>query len=444
MPVNCQKLDRLELDRIKNLEKKFYSGEMIKGEEIFDSAEITKTLEKGSSLYTPSFGQANASMPSSCLFHSQILIEICPYCSCIKKPKLLKPYLDRKLVLPFLTMPLSSFPAQFSEQIVQTPYVSVFAYEFLRRSWYASSEGVKNKDIQVVCPHCFSNQRKRILRKIDKNFANAGKNKRMKEYLRKCVFPVLYPVSTLNLRMLNYLEEAVEDKNLTLIQNVGHRASLHNTLRMANILNSMPQVAEKDVHNIKSELTKLGLTKEANEIDAKENALHALGLDYDSRISVEEYLDVLMPRRDKVTTLVDSLLINKDKDKIISSINDEIWKINEELSSSKKVEMLTYTSDFVFGNSGLLFSLLVGGIIGYSSGSFLGCGIGSGLGSLSAYVGSKVMKKRLKFPKYPKRTMEWLKVKIEDPQEKILAAALSKDIRVIQIWNLKKKLKKDV
>jgi hypothetical protein len=442
LPVNFAKIDKMESDRITDIQKRFDKGEAIESAEIFQSSEINKLIQRGSTLYTSSFAQAIETMPASCLFHPRILIEICTACSCVKYPDVLKPYLDRNLVLPVLTTSLAQFPSNFAEMITQRPYISVQSYNFIRSSWYRSDWGEEKKDEEAVCPHCFSVQKNRILSKINNN-ADKTTSAYMKEYVEYCAFPILHPVSMLNFRLLNYIEEAVDNKNFSIIPNVTNYAVTCNTLRLSSMLNSMPQVASSDVINIKSELSKLDLENRSNEIDVKMNALQALGLDYNPKLSVPEYLDIILPRREKVNALVDNLLAGNNKDKVLSNINDQIWKINSELSSSKKIEMLTYSSDFVFDNAGVLFSLLVGGIIGYGYGSSIGCGVGSGLGSLGGYVGSKVAKKRLKLPKYPKKTAEWLKEKVENPQERILATALSKDIKAIQVWNIKRKLKSD-
>jgi len=169
----------------------------------------------------------------------------------------------------------------------------------------------------------------------------------------------------------------------------------------------------------------------------------ALDIDCNSRMPVEDYLDIIIPRRKKVNRLVDELISNPEKGRILSNIKDEVWKINKEVATSKAVEMLTFSTNFVSENAQILFGMLMGGLIGYSSGSFLACGLGSTAG-LGAGLVEKLVAKHgvFRISKYPRKTMEWIKEKIENPEEKLLSLMLSKDIRTIQVWALRRKLKK--
>jgi hypothetical protein len=99
-------------------------------------------------------------------------------------------------------------------------------------------------------------------------------------------------------------------------------------------------------------------------------------------------------------------------------------------------------TDFISDNVRIVTAIMLGGILGYASGSFAGCGLG-GIGGAGTGAASRFMKnKPFKTPNLPKKTRQWLASKIESPQEKLMSVMLAKDIKTIQVYQLKKKLKR--
>jgi hypothetical protein len=438
-----KRVDEKEERRIEKLAQTFESGKPITRAEVFDSEIIPKILEGKPLSFVESFHKHNIAFPLNCLLFQRILVTICPGCDCNSNPELIKPYLERKMILPILTFPLSRFETNFADLIVQYPYIGAQTFSFLRNvQVFISGEPVRG----IMCPHCFEETAERILKKMSAIQKHGKKIDSAKEALKYIAFPSLYPTRDQEAQILEEIEDAVDQKNIELLPPLVHKADIIYGLRASQIFNAIPQVAQKDLFNIAEILRKMELPLDLGDIEQtkeKKEIVKALNMDYNSEMPVENYLDIILPRREKINSLLNELISGEEKDQQLSKINDAIWKINEEISSSKAIETFTFLTNFVSDNAKILFGMMLGGLIGYSSASFAGCGLGSVGGLLSGIVGKSVSKHMsLKVPKYPKKTIEWIKKKIESPEERLLATMLSKDIKVIQTWALRKKLQK--
>lgn len=439
---NFERIDKKEKAKVEELHRIFESGKPLMPDDIFESKSITEIVEERPLSICYSFDEANATLPLNSLLFSHILVTICPKCGCVKNPELLEPYLEKELVLPILSHPLSHFSSDFANLVIQHPYIGVYTLFFLRSAMAFSSY----KGYPVLCPHCFDEYRERIFKKLSEIKGDTKKTRYAQGLLRDVTFPILAPPGQPQSEILKQIEEAIDQKNLELLGPLTHKTTVLETLRMARIFEATPQVAQRDLSNIGNTLSKMGISlapETFEQIKEKEWALKALSVDYNPKMPIEDYLDIVLPRRKKINSLVNELILNKGKEKRFSNINDEIWEINREISYSKAVETLTFLTDFVFDNAKILFGIVAGGLVGYSSGSFMGCGLGSMGGLVSGMIG-RLVSKRLDFkvPKHPKKTIEWLKEKIESPEERLLSILLSKDIKVIQTWALRRKLER--
>lgn len=444
MSKEIRRIDKREEEKCERLWQALQSGENITSLEIFESKSVANMLEEEPLSIQPSFRETSVALPMNCLLFSKILVTICPMCSCSGNPKLLRPYLEREMVLPILTFPLQHYNADFANLIIKYPYIGAETYLFVKEAHaFTSPLGRKS----YMCPHCFGEDCEKILKRLSETIRDKKKAESAIEYLKDVTFPYLTPTLDQESQILQEIQAAVDGKRLDLLYPLTRKASLLETLRMSQAFEAIPHVAHEDLSNIAETTRKIGLsldTEIAKQIAERELVVKALNIDYDPAMPLEDYLDIIVPRRKKINSLVNELILSKDRDKKLSKLNDEIWEINEEISSSKAIETLTFLTDFVSDNAKILFGMLLGGLIGYSSASFAGCGLGSSLGGLSSAAFQKVVSKYevFKIPKYPKKTLEWLKEKIEGPEERLLAMMLSKDIRVIQTWAVRKKLKK--
>jgi hypothetical protein len=436
----ARRAEQKEKKRIIELAKEFDAGKTIDSFQVFDSEIIPHILEEKPLLMLENFRNTDPSLPTNFIFYSKILVPICPDCYCNSNPELIRPYLERNLILPILADHLTTYRTDFLDLAFQYPYIGTHTFRFVRYLRCAS------KDSEGLCPRCFNKVRNGILKKLQ--VLNVGEQKRglLKRYLEEFVFPSLFPADAIETNILGQVAEVIGQKNFGLLRLLSNQAYTLYNLRNAQIFEAIPQVAQHDLSNISASLRQMNVSagsEVADNIDEKKWVAHSLNIDYTPDVPVEDYLDVILPRRKKINNLVNELISSKDKSQHLPMIQDALWKINEELSVSKTIESLTFATRFVSDNSGILFGMLMGGLIGYYSGSFAGCGLGS-IGGLASSVAGKVVLKRnaFKLPRYPKKTLEWIKEKCEGSEEKALSKILSKDIKTIQVWALKERLKK--
>ena len=432
-----ERIDKEESKRIDRAAEIFAKEERISLPEIVENETIVAELESAPRLWTSGFSEANVSFPMNSIMYSKILNAICPHCSCSKNPDLIKPYLERGVVLPVLIGPLKDYPADFASLIIQHPYIGRKTFRFLRfvRRYSSDEKG-------GLCSKCFSNTCKDILNDL----TSLPVGKTTLDLLKTAcgnTLSWLYPAQRPETRVLSSIGDCIKQKNLKFLRPLMEKAWALSNLRNSQAFRAVPQVSQSDLLNIDEVLRKNYSFTGSASVQDKELALKALNLDYDPTIPVEEYLDIVLPRKKRINCLIEEVLSSKDGQRDISRIEEEIWKINSELSSSKTIETLTFTTSFVFDNAKVISSILIGALIGYSSGSFAGCGIGGAGGLFAGEIAQRFSGRfgKFKVRKYPKKTAEWLKSKIEGPEERLLATILSKDIRAVQVWSLRRKLK---
>ena len=434
-----ERIDLEEKKRIKQAAETFHKEKRISLSEIVGNETIERELIKGPRLWASSFPEANASLPLNSLIYSKILTSICPKCTCAKNPSLIKPYLERGVILPVLLNPLRDYSAAFANLIIQYPYIGAESYRFLRFVRRECSD-VKGG----MCTNCYSKKWIRILRDLD----NLPILEKIKDPLKAGFMATsfwLYPAEEPEVSLLTSIENSVKQKeNLKTFLPLAESAWTISNLRNSQVFRAIPQVSQLDLRNIAQVLRQKYAYKGNTHIQDKELALEALNLDYNPSMPVEDYLDIVLPRKKKINSLVDEILSSKGKQADFSRIEDEIWQINKEISTSKTLETLTFTTDFVFDNTRVLSSMLIGAMIGYSSGSFAACGMGSAIGLLTGGAVQRFSGKlKFKVRNYPRKTVEWLQSRIEGTEEQLLATILSKDISTIQVWSLRKKLKNE-
>ena len=434
-----ERIDREEEQRIKDLEKKLASEGQVKSSEIFQDTTIPRILNEGPLSFVGGFQENDAAVLANSALFSKVLVTLCPQCSCNLDPQQLRPYLERGMVLPLLLTPLAKYKPKLADLVLQYPYIGWQPYEFVRVYGTFNLEGSP----PAMCTHCFDKKCNEIVKKVCSGMA-PSQAKRTKEAFNDCLFSSLSPTMELESHILQEIQDAVNRKNSKMLDLLKSKCDTIYTLRSSQVFDAVPNVDLASIANIEAISQKMGAKSNVGiiqEMQKKEWTLQELELDYSPTMPVEEYLDIVLPRKKKIASLVDAVISKKGgKHKELSDIKDELWRINQEMSESKKLETVAFLTNFVHDNAGILLQMLVGGYLGYSLGSSVGCGLG---GLAGGAVGKIIAKRKMfKTPELPKKTLEWVKEKIEDPQEKFLSIALSKDIRVIQTWNLRRKLKK--
>jgi hypothetical protein len=437
-----KRLDEEEGKRLDEAADAIESGKTVELPDIFGNEIMPKMLEEKPLLLLSSLNKTDLELPANCLTYSKVLGEVCPGCDCTKNPELIKPYLEREMVLPILLAPLAEYKSAFADLVIQYPYIGSQTLDFLRMARLLSADEGKG----ALCPTCFDERCKEILKRVSIVSKDRKLADKLKTYLDDVVFPNLSPADYNEVKILEGIADAVTQNSLTKLQPLSDQAEVLFNLRNAEIFEATPEVNHDDLLNISQALRDTDYSQNfdfSKEILGKAWMVKALRIDYDPKMPIEDYLDIIGPRRKKVNSLISQLAAEKGKNAQLSEIRNEIQKINQEISSSKAVESITFATAFVHDNASILWGMLIGGLIGYSSASFAGCGVGS-LAGVFGGIAEKIVSRKGAFsiPRYPKKTVEWLKEKIESPEERLLSILLAKDIKTIQVWNLRRRLRK--
>ena len=452
--------DKKDAKRIKDLARELFKHhKSISDSQIFNSEEIPKTLKETPISSNPSLKTALDTLPLNSLLYSKVLVRICKFC--ISDGRIIEPYLRRNTILPILNSPLSEYRTTVQELILRYPHIDFYSYQLYRDANICGHPDdpicqarTKKED---PCPIDRTNYRLRcenIIKNVNELPANQKSKDAITKYLKTKTFPSLFPVFNEEEYFLQQIEEQISNRRIDLLKPLTLKAFLLSGLKDSTLFKAIPELNQDFLQNMGNALQTLELYPElqSDNRDIMEEKIwvaNALGITYNPEMPVEQYLDIVLPRKAKINSLIERF-IKKNEDGTYKSINDEIWKINKEIATSKKIEMYDYLTTFASTNKSLITGLILGGSIGFATASLIGCGFEGAIASLSSIGGSIAGKtaarlglsQRIKAPKPPKKTIEWLKEKIETPQEKMLAAVLSKDVPLIQIWALRKKLNK--
>jgi hypothetical protein len=435
-----EKIESDEKSRLQDVLDRFVKGKTIDIFDILGNETTAKDIINGSPrLWAESFPEASSSLPMNSLLYSKILVTACPDCTCSKQPELLKPYLERGIVIPVLSEPLTEYKEDFANMVLQYPYVGNQASMLLKYVRIKSSH-----EEGGICTNCYQKKCSSIMSTLTNMTEKSAELSRVNT-LCALSFSWLYPAKKPETKLLKEIEKNISSKNYRNLVPIANKAWTLTNLRKAESFNAVPQVNYDDIKNIHLALQSEYSLRTVDSFDDKRLALMSLSLDFREGMNLEEYLDIVLPRKKRINNLLDELVISKGKARSnLSQIQSDIMKINSEINNSKKLETLTWGTQLLFNNSQVVASIIAGALIGYTSGNYVGCGIGgvggAGLGEFSQYISGKYTK--FKVGKYPPKTTEWLKSKLESAEEKALAAILAKDIKAIQVWSLRKKLEK--
>lgn len=432
------KLDKEEKERIDELYKEVDSG---KGEftatEIFGSDTIVKILSNKPLAYFESFQDTDFTLPLDCLLYSQVLVNVCPLCKCNSEPSLIEPYLERGLVLPILNSNLAKYKPEFVDLVIQFPYIGAQTFNFI-------SDGAPDTAL-VICEHCYEKDWQWIFAKIAKSRLAKNEKKNLDELLRNNAKPAMSDTTEREYIVLEQMKEALNHGDLTSFSSLARKGILISKLKYPRVFNAVPQVNQDDLDGIGAVSKEFGwpFDEALSEIQANELTVNGLNLGYNPTKPVEEYLEIILPRRSKINRLIKELTEQSSRNKQVTRINDELWQINRDVVASKSLESLNFLTRLVTDNLNIITSLLIGALVGYSSAELFGCGIGSAIGTAGGILGKRLSRYTgARIPNMPKKTVEWMKTQLESPQEKMLSLLLSKDIKTIQVWQLRRKLGK--
>jgi hypothetical protein len=81
---------------------------------LFRNKSVSRSFESGTRSLV--HGYEAQVLPSVGLFYDVVLLDVCPSCSCVVKPALLEPFLERNLVVPMLRADYEKYPVEFAER----------------------------------------------------------------------------------------------------------------------------------------------------------------------------------------------------------------------------------------------------------------------------------------------------------------------------------------
>jgi hypothetical protein len=431
------RIDQKEKARVLTLEKELEKKKTINTADAFDSETIPQWLKEKPISSSHSFRANDVVLPLNCVLYSKVLLSICPRCECVANPELLKPYLDRELVLPILTADMQGYTAKFARMITEYPYIGRHTLLFLKL------HALSHK--RVLCPHCYHDAIKDIDANLNATSLAPQRKTALKYRVHHLLAGSLFPTFDPEIQILRDSQEAARSGNARMLLSLVHQADILHRLRVSSLFDAVPNVLQEDLQNIVKLARELGLKFDESftgHLEEAETVMRSLNLEYSPSMSVEQYLDIMLPRRKKITKLVDLLLSSGSnrKESHVKRLNDEIWEINRQISTSRGLELLSFVTEFASDNIGIITGLLVGGFLGYTSASFAGCGIG-GMAGASLGAAGRLLTRPFKVRKLPAKTIEWMEAKIEGPGEKLMSMALAKDLPTIQVYQLRKKLK---
>jgi len=430
--VDKEYLARLSKDERARVKNMLRAPTPLDARALFRDASVSSLIEGGSK--TVLGGYDSEVLPSVGLFYDHVLVEICPRCRCVANPKLLESFLERKLVVPVLRAGYEEYPVEFAETILQYPHVSFAefgAFRFVRLVRQAH-----------ICSHCLKRFKNRCMSAAE-HFLGTEE----KALLRKSVadtFDLLSPVGRYEALLVQELENAMKEGDLSGIRQIESLAVCIEWFRTAQAYSAVPQVSLKRLETVDRSIRKdpnLKRTYDISEIN--ESVLQGLRLSYRPDIPLETYLDIVLSRRDKIRRLVSDLVERSKPSSQTFYINlqTEVEKVNEEvrtIDSSKRAKLLSFATGFISRNKSVIAGCLSGAAIGLKELGPVGCASGFLAGS----AGGEILRRaaRIEMPPETREIKRAIAAGVEPVYEGLLSRYLSKNINMVQVWQLQKKV----
>jgi len=427
------RLNRDETKRVLEITTKWSDKRDFDADLLFRNRSISKAVRDGDNALLG--GYAFEVLPSLTVFYPRIVLELCPSCKPVKTPRLLEEYLERDLLIPVLVSPYHYYPVDFAETILKYPHVSVAEYQWFR-AWRLSRPPFRD-----VCPHCEDRFMRRYV-----SLLGASQNKLLAGAIKnrvRAAFDDLFPILPPDGLLIDELNSLLDSMNARRVEQVLSLIACVGTLKHAQAFSAVPQMSIRDldvVERIGRTNPALGISYDVAEV--RESIMQGIGLAYDPSAPLKTYFDIVVPRRSKISEIVSAIIKRSRSGRNIdlSKLSKEIQKINEEIrsiKSSKRATALKLTTSFVSHNRGLIAGCLVGSMLGLAGFGIIGCGSG-----LAAGFGAKILKKygQIRVPE-PTRAIERKLLEAMEPgYERILSHYLSKNLDLIQVWQLQEKL----
>lgn len=432
-----EKLDESEKSRIEEVHKNSKDTKLVFFKDIFRNKSIIKAVTEKDKAYIHSFD--SEIIPSAILFYKTVFVEICPGCKCVWEPELIKPYLEKKIIIPILQNPYSSYNNNFSDIILQYPHISMYEFDTFRtlRLYDEVKKG--------ICPSCASESLNKCYELIEQNLDMFPKDKPVnyyQKYFTHIMAPALKPFLYPDYLLINEIENSINEHNFVKYDQLSETCSLIHHLRSSQAFKTIPQIKFNEVNTINDLLnsTYSNIKYDVTEI---ENAIsNGLKLVYNSKLPLDIYLDIITKNRSKINKITKNIIEGSDpnKDTYYSDIITKIEEINSEIieiQQSKRHELLNIITNFLKNNTTLLTGCFIGAALGLTGHGleFLGLGAGSGI------IAQNLLKNKINITDDLKPQISRLLLNLTPGYERLLAYYLSKELEVIQIWIVQKQFR---
>jgi len=165
-----------------------------------------------------------------------------------------------------------------------------------------------------------------------------------------------------------------------------------------------------------------------------------LSISYNRGVDLREYLDIVVPRRKTIASIVSGVLSDGKGSRDLIEVQEEIEEINSQvrkLSGSALANIHDYSTNLMLGNGGIIAKCIVAAALGFAFGgpfAMVGASASTGLVTKLSTEGHLPA---MRFPK-GRKIVEVL----EPGYQKLLAYTLRKNFKDVQLWALQSKLGK--
>jgi hypothetical protein len=392
-------------NRVDEVNKKIIDSEEYTFEQLaeaFGSAKIRETLQE-EKVFVPTFDEVRIRM--SLPFNRHVYVQICPRCDCSKDINLVAPYVERAAFVPVLVAKYSAYPERFVRYITRIPHISSHEFHFYRH--YSL---VGQSDDGVICEHCVKLRQKKLLEKV----------KRIDKPTIRIVdgfFEDLSPIAPSDEGLLQLLFDALASGDVDRVFDLYLLSSTIHKLRTAEAYGGRVSLGLHELEKVPQELiNRHGLLTGQSPV-MRALLAEELGLLIPTKMPAGAYLDIVLPHRERLLSVVDQALkeAGDGKKASVASVVDCVGNINQEVQRfphSRKFKAYRAAVSFAADHKAILGAMLAAGLFGLN-GSLLGC-----LGSIAGGTGARILSK--KFP-----------IKVTNPQVKEFVDQVRKDLQPV-------------
>ncbi len=296
---------------------------------------INKMFQKSTTLLSGHIFSIPNNLAPFLYFHNSIAVELCPVCPLATNPELLKPYLERGLIVIFATERFELYNSEFQKIAYTYPeYCIGRSSYFIFKQYSLNEEMHKPVSEGGECIHCYAIDKIGLsIKSIKNSDSNKGIFSGIGNYIS--VIPTVEVESATELFL-----DTVKNPTKESIRELDTTVNMMYYLSSTKALGSMPQVDVKF-------------------LDSKELFLDPLRISHNEEIELGNYLDLV---KDFKGTLSLELLKN-NKGALLS----RVIKINEEvdkIQTSNRLPLADFLSNVAMAVPSVLTILATQGTYG--------------------------------------------------------------------------------